>query len=275
MPFSGFPDSTNDRTSSSTFSSTSSKLKHNIKTNKKQKEKLLQAAVNQKMQSFVDCSKNQTSLQPEAMLSSNGPQTQNTVKLKVLDDRKCEVLELSNKPNEPHSEPVPVKNDDDNEKLNGDEKHSLNEAEDQLSKIDKSEALSKMDAFQEKQKLIEEQNRKKKEILQKAINDRKKQTDTETRKLELVHQELQKIDLMLTNDVQFLRNSIEQASMNYMDAQKRFNKAEHEYIESKLNLHNCHEKKEMLTEHLCAIIEQNELRKSKKLNSLMDELNLN
>ena len=64
----------------------------------------------------------------------------------IVDDRKCEVLEISNKPNEPHSEPVPVKNDDDNEKLNADEKHSLNE--DQLSKIDKSEALSKMDAFQ-------------------------------------------------------------------------------------------------------------------------------
>jgi len=270
MPFTGFPDSTTDGTSSST----TSKLKNNIKTNKKQKEKLLQAAANQKMKSVVDCSSNLTPLQPEEMLSSNGQQSspQNTVKLKVLDDGKCEVLEISNKPkNEPPTEPVPVKTEE-NKQLNLEQKESHNE--EQILKIDKSEALSKMDAFQEKQKLIEEQNRKKKEILQKAINDRKKQTDTETRKLELVHQELQKIDLMLTSDVQFLRNSIEQASIEYMDAQKRFNKAEKEYIDSKLNLHNCQEKKEMLTEHLCAIIEQNELRKSKKLNSLMDELNL-
>ena len=70
-----------------------------------------------------------------------------------------------------------------------------------------------------KQKLIEEQNRKRKEMLSKAIMDRKKKTDSETKKLELVHQELEKIDLMLNTDVQFLRDSIEQASMEFMEAQ--------------------------------------------------------
>jgi len=144
------------------------------------------------------------------------------------------------------------------------------------SNLDYSEAsrISKLDAFQEKQKLIEEQNRKKKEMLAKAITDRKKKTDSEAKKLELVHSELQKIDLMLTSDVKFLRNSIEQASVDFMEAQKRYSKAEAEFIESKLHLHNCQEKKEMLTDHLCAIIEQNELRKSKKLNTLMNELDL-
>ena len=33
-------------------------------------------------------------------------------------------------------------------------------------------------------------------------------------------------------------------------------------------------KKDLLKDHLSAIIEQNELRKSKKLNSLLDELNI-
>ena len=134
--------------------------------------------------------------------------------------------------------------------------------------------LSKLDAFQQKQKLIEEQNRKKKEMLLKTINDRKKKTDSEAKKLELVNQELQKIDLMLTSDVKYLRNSIEQASLDFTEAQKRYDKAEREFIEAKLHLHSCQEKKELLTDHLCAIIEQNEMRKSKKLNTLMEEMNI-
>ena len=93
-------------------------------------------------------------------------------------------------------------------------------------------------------------------MLVQAITDRKKKTNSEAKKLELVHAELQKIDLMLTSDVKFLRNSIEQASVDYMEAQKRYNKAETEFIQSKLHLHHCQEKKEMLTDHLCAIIEQ-------------------
>ena len=79
--------------------------------------------------------------------------------------------------------------------------------------------LSKLEVFQEKQKMIEEQNRKRKEMLSKAIKDRKQKTDSESKKLELVRQELEKIDLMLNTDVQFLRGSIEQASVEFMEAQ--------------------------------------------------------
>jgi len=134
--------------------------------------------------------------------------------------------------------------------------------------------MSKLEAFQEKQKLIEEQNRKRKEMLSKAIMDRKKKTDSETKKLELVRQELEKIDLMLNTDVQFLRDSIEQASLEFMEAQKRYDRAEKEFVESKLNLFSSMERKELLTDHLCTIIEQNEIRKAKKLNALMEELEL-
>ena len=67
--------------------------------------------------------------------------------------------------------------------------------------------------------MIEEQNRKRKDMLSKAIKDRKKKKDSESKKLELVRQELEKIDLMLNTDVQFLRGSIEQASVEFMEAQ--------------------------------------------------------
>lgn len=51
-------------------------------------------------------------------------------------------------------------------------------------------------------------------------------------------------------------------------------KAEAEYVAAKLDLHRKAEVKEQLTEHLCAIIQQNELRKARKLEELMQQLEL-
>lgn len=55
---------------------------------------------------------------------------------------------------------------------------------------------------------------------------------------------------------------------------KRYEKAEVEYVSAKLDLHKKTEVKEQLTEHLCAIIQQNELRKAHKLEELMQQLQL-
>lgn len=55
---------------------------------------------------------------------------------------------------------------------------------------------------------------------------------------------------------------------------KRYEKAESEYVTSKLDLHRKTEVKEQLTEHLYAIIQQNELRKAGKLQELMLQLQL-
>lgn len=55
---------------------------------------------------------------------------------------------------------------------------------------------------------------------------------------------------------------------------KRYDKAEREFIEAKLQLFNKLEKKELLTEHLCRIIEANEQRKANKLSELMAKLEM-
>ena len=55
---------------------------------------------------------------------------------------------------------------------------------------------------------------------------------------------------------------------------KRYNKAEKEFLDAKLLLFGKLERKEMLTEHLCTIIEQNEIRKARKLSELMDKLDI-
>jgi RAB6-interacting golgin len=55
---------------------------------------------------------------------------------------------------------------------------------------------------------------------------------------------------------------------------KRYEKAEKEFVEAKLDLHSKSERKEQLTGHLYTIIYQNEVRKAKKLAELMEKLEM-
>ena len=55
---------------------------------------------------------------------------------------------------------------------------------------------------------------------------------------------------------------------------KRYEQAEAEFVAAKIDLHRRSERKELLTEHLYAIIQQNEERKAKKLEDLMAKLDL-
>jgi len=230
---------------------------------KKPREKLLAAAASVKASSIVSSSIDP--LPSEARLSQP-PAT--PVKMRVSDSGKCEIVTAGGDPPQPAPDPAFNKGSDD--VYNNKSKHQ--ETSEEIPKLDPN--LNKLEAFQEKQKLIEEQNRKRKEMLARAIQDRKKKTDTESKKLDQVHQELEKIDMMLNTDVQYLRKSIEQASLEFMEAQKRYDRAEKEFVESKLHLFSALERKELLTDHLCTIIEQNEIRKAKKLNALMEELQL-
>ncbi|XP_037362401.1 RAB6-interacting golgin isoform X2 [Talpa occidentalis] len=121
---------------------------------------------------------------------------------------------------------------------------------------------------------MEEKNKRKKALLAKAIAERSKRTQAETMKLKRIQKELQALDDMVSADIGILRNRIDQASLDYSNARKRFDKAEAEYVTAKLDLQRKTEIKEQLTEHLCTIIQQNELRKAKKLEELMQQLDV-
>lgn len=121
---------------------------------------------------------------------------------------------------------------------------------------------------------MEEKNKRKKALLAKAIAERSKRTQAETMKLKRIQKELQALDDMVSADIGILRNRIDQASLDYSYARKRFDRAEAEYIAAKLDLQRKTEIKEQLTEHLCTIIQQNELRKAKKLEELMQQLDV-
>ncbi|XP_073903613.1 RAB6-interacting golgin isoform X2 [Castor canadensis] len=121
---------------------------------------------------------------------------------------------------------------------------------------------------------MEEKNKRKKALLAKAIAERSKRTQAETMKLKRIQKELQALDDLVSADIGILRNRIDQASLDYSYARKRFDRAEAEYITAKLDLQRKTEIKEQLTEHLCTIIQQNELRKAKKLEELMQQLDV-
>ncbi|XP_058166090.1 RAB6-interacting golgin [Dasypus novemcinctus] len=133
---------------------------------------------------------------------------------------------------------------------------------------------SRWEVLQQEQRLMEEKNKRKKAFLAKAIAERSKRTQAETMKLKRIQKELQALDDMVSADIGILRNRIDQASLDYSYARKRFDKAEAEYITAKLDLQRKTEIKEQLTEHLCTIIQQNELRKAKKLEELMQQLDV-
>jgi len=248
------------------------------------RERLLQAAADQKVNEVLD-------VPPEALLSkpskppvkevkeptkpSESPTKAAQVKLKIADG-KCEVFPSVESPTTATPSFETSNQDCDVPRV---ELETNKESKDDEDKSDPSskvpqDKMSKLEIFEVKQKLIEEQNRKRKELLTAAINDRRRQTSQETKKLQYIQEELQKIDNLLTTDVKFLRNSIEQASVDFSEAQKRYDKAEKEFIDAKMNLFRIMERKELLTDHLCSIIEQNEMRKAKKLTELMDKLNI-
>ncbi|CAD0200650.1 unnamed protein product [Chrysodeixis includens] len=130
----------------------------------------------------------------------------------------------------------------------------------------------KLEELQLRQKIMEEQNKKRKEMLAKALADRTKQTSEEVLRLEKIKKELQVLDSQFSQDVAVLRGKIDQACLSYADAEKHYLRVEKEFLQAKIQLQKEKEKKELLTEHLCALITHNETRKAQKLETLMLEL---
>ncbi|XP_041986853.1 RAB6-interacting golgin [Aricia agestis] len=131
---------------------------------------------------------------------------------------------------------------------------------------------AKLEDLQLRQKLMEEQNKKRKEMLAKALADRTKQTEEEVMKLEKIKKELEVLDGQLSKDVAMLRKKIDAACIQYSEAEKQYLKVEKEFLQAKINLQKEKEKKELLIEHLCTLITHNETRKAEKLETLMLEL---
>ncbi|XP_061165454.1 RAB6-interacting golgin-like isoform X2 [Saccostrea echinata] len=152
------------------------------------------------------------------------------------------------------------------------------EIKEEVTEIDDSEALSRemnnLDKFRDQQKMIEEANKQRKALLSKTLTERQRKAREEAQKLSHIQKEVQLLDNRLSADVTLIRSRIESASKDYMEAQRRYDRAEREFIEAKMDLQKKSDLKEQLTEHLYTIIHQNELRKAEKLSQLMNELHV-
>eukprot|EP00112_Aurelia_sp_Birch-Aquarium-sp1_P006741 Seg1738.9 transcript_id=Seg1738.9/GoldUCD/mRNA.D3Y31 product="RAB6-interacting golgin" protein_id=Seg1738.9/GoldUCD/D3Y31 len=134
--------------------------------------------------------------------------------------------------------------------------------------------MTELERLQKRQKEIEADNKIKKKIIKDTISQRYKKAQNEATTLQLVQKELAKLDLLLANDVEILRGKIEEATISYCHAQKRYERAEKEFVNSKLDLQLKRDTKEELTQHLYTIIQENELRKATKLEELISKLNV-
>uniref|UniRef100_A0A182SEP2 RAB6-interacting golgin n=1 Tax=Anopheles maculatus TaxID=74869 RepID=A0A182SEP2_9DIPT len=128
--------------------------------------------------------------------------------------------------------------------------------------------------FEQQRKMMEEQNRQKRDILHKAIEQHAQKTAAEASKIQEIKSELSKLDSELASDVAILRKQIDAASMHFSNVEKNYLTIENLFLKAKVELHQALEKKEMLTEHLCAIISHNEERKAKRLSELMEKVGI-
>lgn len=133
---------------------------------------------------------------------------------------------------------------------------------------------SRLQDFELQRKLMEEQNKMKRNLLQDAISKHTEKTQAEAKKLNEIRDALADLDSELSNDVSILRKQIESATLQFNTIEKQYSTIERNFLKAKQDLYQAHEKKEMLTEHLYTIIAHNEDRKAKRLSELMEKVGL-
>ncbi|XP_032825721.2 RAB6-interacting golgin [Petromyzon marinus] len=148
----------------------------------------------------------------------------------------------------------------------------------EVKELDKDEVqrreLTRLEMMQQEQQHMEEENKRKRNMLASAIAESAKRTQAESARIASVRKELNELDGALSWDVALLRSKIEEACMAYHHARKRYERAEAEFVASKLELHRLDERRELLAEHLCVVIRQSEARKAERLETLMKALHL-
>lgn len=138
----------------------------------------------------------------------------------------------------------------------------------------KNDRTSKKQDFELHRKLMEEQNKMKRNLLQEAISKHAEKTQAEAKKLNEIKHALDLLDSELATDVSILRKQIESATLHFNTQERNYCAIERSFLKAKQDLYQAHEKKELLTEHLYTIIAHNEDRKAKRLSELMEKVGL-
>eukprot|EP00045_Choanoeca_perplexa_P018426 m.291443 g.291443 ORF g.291443 m.291443 type:complete len:313 (+) comp17816_c0_seq6:6785-7723(+) len=119
---------------------------------------------------------------------------------------------------------------------------------------------------------IEAENKRRQKLLATTLASRRTQVFSEVKRLKQLQEELAQLEKDLSFDINLLRGRIETSAKTYEAARQRFDRAEAEYVQAKLEMHKASDVKEQLTEHLMLIIQKNEERKAEKLDAIMTQL---
>lgn len=117
-------------------------------------------------------------------------------------------------------------------------------------------------------------NLKKTNILRKKLAEKNEILSKEKKVLTEVKREMSKMDAVMAKDVEVLRKQLESLSVQLSSCQTRYQQKEKEFEEAKKQYESVKEKKNKMTEHLIRILNENEKRKSEKLNRLMVKMDL-
>merc|ERR1712060_480458 len=79
---------------------------------------------------------------------------------------------------------------------------------------------------------------------------------------------------MIAKDVEVLRKQLETLSIQLSSCKTRYQNKKQEFEEAKKQYDDVKEKKSKMTEHLIRILNENETRKSEKLNALMEKMDV-
>eukprot|EP01001_Neometanema_parovale_P001044 NODE_1117_length_1884_cov_52.050539_g985_i1.p1 GENE.NODE_1117_length_1884_cov_52.050539_g985_i1~~NODE_1117_length_1884_cov_52.050539_g985_i1.p1 ORF type:complete len:573 (+),score=118.12 NODE_1117_length_1884_cov_52.050539_g985_i1:61-1779(+) len=148
----------------------------------------------------------------------------------------------------------------------------LQKSEAFLEKVhSKPETINKKDLDQHSSSLEEEVQKIRSKVTA-EVNDRYQKCVQETSTLESVQKELARVDFVIANDVANIREQIDKSAEELYVARKRFDYAEAEFIAAKLNLKMFEAYKVELTEYLCMLVQENQRRKTEKLEELSAKL---
>jgi len=118
------------------------------------------------------------------------------------------------------------------------------------------------------------ENLKKVGILKKKLQEKNEMLAQERKVLTEVKREMSKMDATIARDVEVLRKQLESLSVQLSVCKTRYKQKEQEFEDAKLKYETVKEKKNKMTEHLIRILNENEKRKSEKLNRLMVKMDL-
>uniref|UniRef100_A0A1A9VYT5 RAB6-interacting golgin n=1 Tax=Glossina austeni TaxID=7395 RepID=A0A1A9VYT5_GLOAU len=120
-------------------------------------------------------------------------------------------------------------------------------------------------------KMVEVENRQKKELLRKTTGHNSKSNSLEAHRIKEIKKQVIKLNDDFATDVAVLRKKVDRVCIYFNIVEQEYIKTEKKFVKCKLDLREAAEKQEILAEQLGAVITRNENRKVEKLTDRVEK----